>query len=276
MFESGALSKNLDESKVCPILFDVEPSEIKGPLVQFQAAPFEENEIRRVVRMINAELGEAALSDEVLEKVFQKWWPDLEIRVRKILAQPATTSGHSPRGDRDILEEVLALTRSIAQNSALSEGKSRARESAKRLLDPHPWPRLLNLALRLLDAAEQEIGKVDVSGAELVTRLQQMTRSLGFEHHKDLQVSVVDNERRFIYHDWEHMLRQRACHYSSDNEDIYDEVFSHSSGVVGWFDVTSNTSPDPRDAYPRFNFAVFRTIGDSGWRIIVEMHEELS
>jgi hypothetical protein len=173
MFESGVLAKNLDESKVCPILFDVEPSDIKGPLVQFQAARFEENEIRRIVRMINAELGKAALSDEVLEKVFQKWWPDLEARVRKILAQPVATSGLGHRADRDIL-----------------------------------------------NAAEQEIGRGGVSREELVPRFRQMTRSLGFEHHKDLQVSVIDKDRRFIYHNWEHMLGQGACHYSSDNEDI--------------------------------------------------------
>ena len=33
MFEAGALSKSLDKSRVCPMLFGVEPSDIKGPLV---------------------------------------------------------------------------------------------------------------------------------------------------------------------------------------------------------------------------------------------------
>ena len=40
LFEAGALSK-LGKSRVCPILFGVDPIDIKGPLVQFQAAKFE-------------------------------------------------------------------------------------------------------------------------------------------------------------------------------------------------------------------------------------------
>lgn len=35
MFEAGALTKSLTVARVCPLLFGVEPSDIKGPLVQF-------------------------------------------------------------------------------------------------------------------------------------------------------------------------------------------------------------------------------------------------
>lgn len=36
LFEAGALSKNLDRSRVCPLLFGgMEPTDVKGPLVQF-------------------------------------------------------------------------------------------------------------------------------------------------------------------------------------------------------------------------------------------------
>jgi len=51
LFEAGALAKNLDRSKVCPILFGaMEPTDVKGPLVQFQAAQFSETEMKRVVK----------------------------------------------------------------------------------------------------------------------------------------------------------------------------------------------------------------------------------
>src|ERR1017187_9800498 len=33
MFEAGALAKNLERSKVCPILFGLEPTDVTGPLV---------------------------------------------------------------------------------------------------------------------------------------------------------------------------------------------------------------------------------------------------
>ena len=41
MFEAGSLSKSLDTSRVCPILFgDLSTTDLKGPLTQFQAAKF--------------------------------------------------------------------------------------------------------------------------------------------------------------------------------------------------------------------------------------------
>jgi len=56
MFETGALSKSISAARVCPLLFGVEPSDVKGPLVQFQAAPFAKDEMKKAVRMMNQEL----------------------------------------------------------------------------------------------------------------------------------------------------------------------------------------------------------------------------
>lgn len=112
VFEAGALSKNLDRSKVCPLLFgDIEPTDIKGPLVQFQAAKFGEAEMKRVLKMINTELGEAALNSDVLESVFEMWWPKLEEQVSQRLLETAESGDTAKRPDRDLLEEILMLTR---------------------------------------------------------------------------------------------------------------------------------------------------------------------
>jgi hypothetical protein len=40
-FEAGALSKMIGQSYVSPLLFDVEPSRLRGPLSQFQATVFD-------------------------------------------------------------------------------------------------------------------------------------------------------------------------------------------------------------------------------------------
>ncbi len=112
VFEAGALSKNLDRSKVCPLLFgDIDPTDIKGPLVQFQAAKFGKEEMRRVLKMINAELGEAGLSPDVLESVFEMWWPGLEEKVSQQLNVAESDVTDVRRSDRDMLEEILALSR---------------------------------------------------------------------------------------------------------------------------------------------------------------------
>jgi hypothetical protein len=116
VFEAGALAKNLEKSKVCPLLFGLEATDVKGPLVHFQGAKFEESEIKRVVKMVNSELGEQGLLDAtVLDQVFEMWWPRLHTEVTKIIEKPASNKGAKARSDRDILEEVLALVRSDTQ-----------------------------------------------------------------------------------------------------------------------------------------------------------------
>ena len=129
MFEAGALSKNLDKSKVCPILFGVEHSDLQGPLVQFQASRFEKDEIKRVVKMINNEL-EDSLASGVLDIVFDKWWPELDQKVNNEMISLSEPTVNTPRPKGDILEEVLALVRAAAQppEIILQELKSVAAE----------------------------------------------------------------------------------------------------------------------------------------------------
>jgi len=75
LFEAGALGKNLEKSKVCPLLFGVEPTDLKGPLTQFQGARFTKVEFKQTVKMINGELGESGLSNDVFDGVFDMWRP---------------------------------------------------------------------------------------------------------------------------------------------------------------------------------------------------------
>src|SRR5437660_935883 len=49
MFEAGALSKNLENTYVCPFIFDMQSSDIKGPLSQFQATRPEMEDVKRLV-----------------------------------------------------------------------------------------------------------------------------------------------------------------------------------------------------------------------------------
>ena len=113
MFEAGALSKNIEKSKVVPLLFGVEPSDIQGPLVQFQAGKFSKDELRKVVKMINSEVGENSLDSGVLDNVFDKWWPELEAKIESALETAKTSNKKDLRSDRDLLEEVLTLTRDL-------------------------------------------------------------------------------------------------------------------------------------------------------------------
>lgn len=121
LFEAGALAKKLDKARVCPIVFGLSPTDVKDPLAQFQAARFDKAEIKKLVKMMNAGLGESALDETVLATVFDMWWPKLEESVNEILANPEEEA-EDLRTERDILEEILALSRRSTRQPRTSRG----------------------------------------------------------------------------------------------------------------------------------------------------------
>src|SRR6266571_6593698 len=54
LFEAGSLAKSLQESRVVPLLLDLEFSEITGPLAQFQAKKVDKDGLSELVHSINA------------------------------------------------------------------------------------------------------------------------------------------------------------------------------------------------------------------------------
>lgn len=117
MFESGALSKSIENSKVCPMLFGVETTDLTGPLVQFQATVFNKVEVRKLMESINSELGDNGLAKDVLDSVFDKWWPELESNVNEIISKKVPNKANNVRTERDLLEEILSLTRLLNRDN---------------------------------------------------------------------------------------------------------------------------------------------------------------
>lgn len=117
LFEAGAISKTLDNSKVCPILFGLDNSDFKGPLTQFQTSQFNKHDFKKLVRSINNSLIDSKLSDKVFDEVFEMWWPKLEIRINSILDKKRVENV-SVRNDRELLEEILDLSRVTARKTA--------------------------------------------------------------------------------------------------------------------------------------------------------------
>lgn len=114
MFESGALSKKLEKTRLCPVLLDFEPSDLEAPLNQFQVTPFNKEEVKKLIEVLNSDFGDRALGPPVLDKIFQRAWPELEADVAKALSEDVPAGPDETRTDSDVLKEVLALTRRLA------------------------------------------------------------------------------------------------------------------------------------------------------------------
>jgi len=140
LFEAGALSKTMDQSKVTPLLIGVKNSDLEGPLAQFNTTSIEKGDILKLLKTINKQLGTSVLAETTLEKAFEKWWPDLEKQLQtasknagkcgKCNVYKSATS----RPPEEIMEEILELTRSISRQVTKSGENERFEELKSWLL----------------------------------------------------------------------------------------------------------------------------------------------
>jgi hypothetical protein len=127
-FEAGALSKSMENSRVIPFLFDIDRSEIQGPITQFQNVLFERDDFFRLVSSLNRAVEDQSIDETRLSRVFEKWWPDLEKSLKALSEVSRTSRSHlgKPRKQSELLEEILELTRQ--QNRLLVQQERHAQE----------------------------------------------------------------------------------------------------------------------------------------------------
>lgn len=116
LFEAGALSKSLDKTYVCPILFGINNADLAGPLKQFQTTEFTKADFHKLIAVINSRLGDQKLPAKTVDSVFEKWWPDLEEEINEILTSITIVDG-PVRADREVLDEILLLARSTSRQA---------------------------------------------------------------------------------------------------------------------------------------------------------------
>jgi len=121
LFEAGALSKYVDKSRVVPLILDLKPAEIKGPLAQFQAIQTTENDIKKLIIAINQTVfdsGEKGMDKTVVDEAYKLWWPQLKKSIDDI---PKAIEGvpQSQRSEREMIEEILILVRTNTQQASL-------------------------------------------------------------------------------------------------------------------------------------------------------------
>ncbi len=146
-FEAGALSKNL-KSRLVPIMCK---SDIKilnnGPLNQFQSAKtIDKESIKKLILEVNkANVGEFRLSDELVEKSFEKWWEDLETELRDILTESEERNETEENKEGQVLIELankvdnLYKNQNVIPKKEILEIVERMETSIKRITRGTPY-----------------------------------------------------------------------------------------------------------------------------------------
>jgi hypothetical protein len=115
-FEAGALAKAMGSSRVCPLLIDLKPADVAGPLTTLHMEQLDEGGLFRVLEMLNRHGSSQLLAEEALRRAFEMWWPQFAAEIPKI------TSAEEPskpnRDTREMLEEILNTVRSLAKTAS--------------------------------------------------------------------------------------------------------------------------------------------------------------
>jgi len=128
LFEAGALSKTKD-AHVCTFLLDLKPTDVERPLGEFQHTKFEKEDVRKLLHTINGAVkkeGERALGEKQLDKIFERFWPELEKDLRTTANQGPETE-EPTRSEADILEELVERVRAMDRRLRLEFEQMRHR-----------------------------------------------------------------------------------------------------------------------------------------------------
>lgn len=113
-FEAGALSKSIEQSKVCPFLVDLKPSDITdSPILQFQMANATREDVFKLFKSINLNLGDSKLNEDVLSTTFNTFWPKIEEALKSV-SSITDVANAAKRESKDVqapIEEILELVR---------------------------------------------------------------------------------------------------------------------------------------------------------------------
>jgi len=113
-FEAGALSKLLSDSKVMPLLHELTPGQVSGPMSQFQSVTLTKEGVSKIINSVNDSLDDKKINESDLLEIFDVWWPKLEDQLNSIGGHVE----HIPKRETsEMLEELIDIAREQRRNS---------------------------------------------------------------------------------------------------------------------------------------------------------------
>jgi TIR domain len=206
LFEAGALSKVLDEPRVCPLLIGMEAIDLPPPLGLFQGTRADRAGIRELLTSINSACVQP-LQPSHIDQLFSRMWPELEdgLNVALMASAPAVDA---KRETGEMIAEVLEVVRSIERGALPSRAMSQASVMIHDFIE-YAGEKVVRLGMDINDVNQQlkkledEIaggnfdGQLSTSRAEAEShRLRVIAAKL--EAHSHAQVTVQNSLHRVL------------------------------------------------------------------------------
>lgn len=197
-FEAGALSKTVsregDEQRVVPLLVDLSrPTDLTGPLSQFQAKTADREGVLSLLRSLAASAG---IDEGVVQRRFDAHWADLEKRVAAAVEKSTVGApAEQPRRDpADVLDEILLVVRQLR-----AESEAPRASLSKKARDPASSDLFAIIAehrFELTRATRKNDGVLDVvvapaPGVEFSSRRVDLLREALSDAFGDVQLTAI-------------------------------------------------------------------------------------
>lgn len=165
-FEAGSLAKAVGEARVRPVLLGVKPTDLTGPLAQFQSTSADDREdMYRLMVSLNKSC-DRQLEPALLEGSFDRAWAEFGAMVAKLTATSPTPPAKAHRSTDEKIDEILSLVRTMHPHVP-TRGPARNRQTV--LVDL----REIDPGLDLITFADLERESVDTWLNDLYLRFLQ-------------------------------------------------------------------------------------------------------
>jgi hypothetical protein len=177
LFEAGALAKGLSNNRVCTFLVDLDPSDIRDPLAQFNHTQPKEEDMRKLARTLNRQLGDHALDEAVLNDSFDAYWPQFQLKWQAIEALPQVTEIVKRPAD-DIMSEILENVRGMTQRIRTLENLEKSSQSGTTTPNLQTWGKFFS------EVFETKLRQKVLSGAGLDEELMAEAKAYGINEER--------------------------------------------------------------------------------------------
>lgn len=109
LYEAGALSKSIDQTRLCTYLLGgLQSQDVKPPLSMFQWTNPDKQDTQKLVRTINKAVSDKPVPEVDLDYLFDLVWPDLESTLKTL---PSSRVATPKRSTDDMVAELLEIAR---------------------------------------------------------------------------------------------------------------------------------------------------------------------
>lgn len=172
LFEAGAIAKSLgSEARVVPVLLGVDPSQIAGPLAEFQAKNLDSRGMYDVVRSIQSAADEPH-DQAIVDALFENLWPPLQETINEIPESVIEDTGR--RSVEEILDDLVLTVRSLGHqidriSTQFSGGRTDSAELQVIDLRPSRDRAPVSRSAVVLANAAEDVAQADATKDELAS-----------------------------------------------------------------------------------------------------------